>query len=75
MAVGTQPLTLGEILDRTVQLYRRNFLLLVGIAAPPAAVMALVTGAVVICLFLSPDRLVRPRRRAAGRTALRARRR
>jgi len=48
MAAGMRPLTLGEILDRTVQLYRRNFLLLVGISAPPAAVMALVTGAVFI---------------------------
>jgi len=48
MAAGTRPLTLGEILDRTVQLYRRNFVLLVGIAAPPAAVMALVTGAVFV---------------------------
>jgi hypothetical protein len=34
-----RPLTLGEILDRTMQLYRRNFLLFAGSAAPPSAVM------------------------------------
>jgi uncharacterized membrane protein len=34
-----RPLTLGEILDRTVQLYRRNFLLFAGTAAPPSVVM------------------------------------
>jgi hypothetical protein len=48
MAASTRPLNLGEILDRAVQLFRRNFLLLVGIGVPPAAVMALITGAVVI---------------------------
>src|SRR5271154_2539333 len=50
MTAGTRPLTLGEILDHTVQLYRRNFMLLVGIAAPPAAIMASVTGAAFIFL-------------------------
>ncbi|HTW61695.1 MAG TPA: hypothetical protein VMD55_07780 [Terracidiphilus sp.] len=34
-----RPFTLGEILDRTMQLYRRNFLLFAGSAAPPSAVM------------------------------------
>lgn len=33
--VGLRPLTLGEILDRTFSLYRRNFLLFVGITAIP----------------------------------------
>jgi Membrane domain of glycerophosphoryl diester phosphodiesterase len=45
-----RPMTLGEILDRTVQLYRRNFLLFAGSAAPPSAVMVamlLAIGAVV----------------------------
>jgi hypothetical protein len=44
-----RPLTLGEILDRTLQLYRRNFLLFAGSAAPPSAViiaMFLAMGAV-----------------------------
>jgi len=44
MAAATGPLTLGEILDRTVQLYRRNFLLLASIASPPAAASVLVYG-------------------------------
>jgi hypothetical protein len=43
-AVVTPPLTLGEILDRTVQLYRRNFLLFLGIALGPAACFVLVSG-------------------------------
>ncbi len=34
-----RPYTLGEILDRTMQLYRRNFLLFAGAAAPPSAVI------------------------------------
>jgi hypothetical protein len=34
-----RPLTLGEILDRTAQLYRRNFLSFAGIAAVPTAVI------------------------------------
>ena len=34
-----RPLTLGEILDRTAQLYRRNFLLFAGIAAAPTGVL------------------------------------
>jgi hypothetical protein len=45
MAAGIRPLSLGEILDRTVQLYRRNFLLLAGISTPPAVVMVAITGA------------------------------
>ncbi len=32
-----RPLTLGEILDRTVQIYRRNFVLFAGVAALPIA--------------------------------------
>jgi hypothetical protein len=48
MAVAAPPLTLGEILDRTVQLYRRNFLLLAGIATPAAALTSLVSGAFVL---------------------------
>jgi hypothetical protein len=37
--IHLRPLTLGEILDRTAQLYRENFLLLAGIAAPYAGVL------------------------------------
>jgi hypothetical protein len=41
MNEGLRPLTLGEILDRTAQLYRRNFLLFAGVAAIPTGVMLL----------------------------------
>ena len=65
MAASTRPLTLGEILDHTVQLYRRNFLLFVGIAAPPAAVMAAVTGAVFI-FFSTQVAALTPKGQPAG---------
>jgi hypothetical protein len=39
MQTHLRPLTLGEILDRTAQLYRENFLLFTGIAAPYAGVL------------------------------------
>jgi hypothetical protein len=45
-----RPLKLGEILDRTAQLYRRNFLLFAGVAAIPTGAMllaALPVGAVI----------------------------
>ena len=45
MAASTRPLTLGEILDRTVQLYRRNFLLFAGISFLPSAIYVVVAGA------------------------------
>jgi membrane-anchored glycerophosphoryl diester phosphodiesterase (GDPDase) len=48
MAATTPPLSLGEILDRTVQLYRRNFMLFVGISLLPAAFDVLVSGGVSI---------------------------
>lgn len=44
MAASTRPLTLGEILDRTVQLYRRNFLLFAGISLLPSAIYVLIAG-------------------------------
>src|SRR5258708_6817401 len=48
MAATTPPLSLGEILDRTVQLYRRNFTFFVGIALLPAAFDVLLSGRVSI---------------------------
>ncbi len=39
MSEPLRPFTLGEILDRTAQLYRRNFVLFAGIAAVPSAVI------------------------------------
>jgi len=45
MSEPLRPLTLGEILDRTAQLYRRNFLLFAGVAAVPVcAMMAVFVG-------------------------------
>ncbi len=41
MNESLRPLTLGEILDRTAQLYRRNFLLFAGVAAIPTGAMLL----------------------------------
>lgn len=42
--VETGPLTLSEILDRMFSIYRKNFLMLVGIAGLPYAGIAVVTG-------------------------------
>jgi hypothetical protein len=42
MESNLRPLTLGEILDRTAQLYRTNFLLFAGIAAVYAGVLLVV---------------------------------
>jgi hypothetical protein len=48
-----RPLTLGEILDRTAQLYRSNFLLFAGVAAAPTGVIVAGAGALgaMIALF------------------------
>jgi len=43
METSLRPLTLGEILDRTAQLYRENFLLFAGIAAVYAGVMLILS--------------------------------
>lgn len=52
MTEPLRPLTLGEILDRTSQLYRRNFKLLAGIAAVPTSM--LVAGFMLAGIFLVP---------------------
>ena len=44
MALDQRPLSIGEILDRTATLYRRYFLPLVSITAPPAAALILLFG-------------------------------
>jgi hypothetical protein len=44
MAASTRPLSLGEILDRTVQIYRRNFPLFVGISVLPSAIYVAISG-------------------------------
>lgn len=47
METTLRPLTLGEILDRTAQLYRTHFLLFLGIAAPYTSLALLVNLAAV----------------------------
>jgi Membrane domain of glycerophosphoryl diester phosphodiesterase len=42
MSAPLRPMTTGEILDRTFNLYRRNFLLFAGIAVVPPALMLVV---------------------------------
>src|ERR1039458_1784155 len=49
MECNLRPLTLGEILDRTAQLYRSNFLLFAGISVPYAGAL-LVLGVIQIGL-------------------------
>jgi hypothetical protein len=43
MQAALRPMNLGEILDRTFAIYRKKFLLFVGIAALPAAAMMLLS--------------------------------
>ena len=50
MKDGLKPYTLGEILDRTVQIYRRNFLLFVGIALLPTLLMVVTGGGAVFLI-------------------------
>ena len=44
MAADQRPLSIGEILDQTAAVYRKNFLPLVSITAPPAAAMIALVG-------------------------------
>src|SRR5579863_7353356 len=48
-----RPLTLGEILDRTVQIYRYNFLLFAGVAALPIgfSVILLIPAVAILALL------------------------
>jgi hypothetical protein len=62
-ALDFRPLSLGEILDRTFFLYRRNFLLFVGIAAIPYAILVvLVSSFVLLARLAGPARSVAPGR-------------
>jgi MFS family permease len=49
-----RPSTLGEILDRTAELYRRHFLRLVGVAAAPMGAMMAVAALFVLFIFAIP---------------------
>src|SRR5579859_2815247 len=56
---GLRPLSLGEILDRTFSLYRRNFILFVGITGlPHLLILALNLGQVL--LIKAPVALTKP---------------
>ena len=54
MSSAPHPSTLGEILDRTANIYRAHFLKFLGIAAPPAAVLLGCMGALVLVVGMSP---------------------
>lgn len=49
MEPALRPMTLGEILDRTIQIYRRRFLVFAGLAAAPYVAVL-----VPACIFLLP---------------------
>jgi hypothetical protein len=62
-----RPLSLGEILDRTFSLYRRNFLLFVGITAlPQVFVLALHLGQVFLTMGATGGKQVQPGMAAFG---------
>jgi len=50
MSEPLRPLTLGEILDRTIQIYRSRFLVFLGIAAMPAGVILVFFAAAVLLI-------------------------
>ena len=54
-ALDLRPLSLGELLDRTFFLYRRNFLLFIGIAGLPYLILVLFS-ALPILLFVVASR-------------------
>src|SRR5437899_3913277 len=50
-----QPMSTGQVLDRTFHLYRNNFLLFAGISAlPPAVILLAQTGFVLLALISVP---------------------
>ncbi len=61
MAALLRPMTLGEILDRTFEIYRKRFLLFVGIAAPPSVVLLALQ--LVDHAWVHTDRLLGPMNR------------
>src|SRR5580692_898851 len=58
MPAQLRPMTLGEILDRTFEIYRKQFLLFVGIAAPPSLVLLALQ--LVDHAWIHTDRLLGP---------------
>lgn len=59
MTAPLKPMTLGEILDRTLQIYRSRFLVFAGISALPALAMLALQLANVLLWRLVPDRFGR----------------
>jgi len=64
MATPLRPMSLGEILDRTFEIYRKRFLLFVGIAAPPSVVILALQ--LVDHAWVHTDRLLGPLDRGRG---------
>ncbi|HWE85265.1 MAG TPA: hypothetical protein VG267_10000 [Terracidiphilus sp.] len=56
MNSAMRPSTLGEILDRTANLYRAHFMAFLGIAAPPAAILLGCMGGMVLLLTTTGTR-------------------
>ncbi len=54
MSETLRPSTLGEVLDRTAQLYRRNFWLFAGVAALPIAIIIAVSAVALVAVFAVP---------------------
>ena len=59
MSETLRPSTLGEILDRTAQLYRRNFWLFAGVAALPIAIIIAVSALAFAMILAVPGLTVR----------------
>ncbi len=61
-----RPLALGELLDHTFQLYRKKFLLFVGIAAIPHLIVLIVQVALQSAIYTAPSAAFSPGMIAAG---------
>jgi hypothetical protein len=57
-----RPLALGELLDHTFQLYRKKFLLFVGIAAIPRLVVFVIQVGLQSAIFTAPGVALAQRR-------------
>src|ERR1700682_966901 len=69
--LGLRPLSLGEILDRTFSLYRRHFLLFIGITGLPH-LMILALNLVQVLLVKTPGIVLKPPAGAQLQTAQRS---
>ena len=53
--ISLRPLNTGELLDRTITLYRRHFVLFVGVSAPPNLIVMAITVGIVLMQPLLKD--------------------